>query len=304
MAIESTAAQAMDGAIATKRQRHVSWTEVRQRLNRYDKPHTHIYGVPRGGLCASALLRHASVVTDASAATLILDDLIDSGATRARYAQCYPDKPFVALYDKQRDDKHEPWLVFPWEAHEAGGGAEDAVVRLLQHIGEDPQREGLLETPRRVVKALSELTSGYSQDIAGLLSKVFSEVHDEMIVVGPIAFSSLCEHHMLPFTGHAMVGYVPDRKVVGLSKIPRVVEAIAKRLQVQERLTDQVVAAIMEHLRPLGAGCTIVASHSCMCMRGVRASGAKMTTSSLQGVLRSDAAARSEFLDMCKAALQ
>lgn len=173
----------------------------------------------------------------------------------------------------------------------------DAVRLLLRQIGEDPTREGLEETPARVVKALGELTAGYAQDPAEILATQFTEACDEMVVVRDIPFFSLCEHHILPFSGKATVAYIPKGKIVGLSKIPRLVQCFAQRLQVQERLTNQITDAIAEHLGAEGAACVITASHTCMQMRGVRSHG-QMTTSCLRGVFRTDPVARSEFLSL------
>lgn len=171
------------------------------------------------------------------------------------------------------------------------------VVDLIRVIGEDPTREGLADTPRRVVDAWREMCDGYNTDIGELLSRTFPDKSDEMVIVRGIEFVSLCEHHMLPFTGRASVGYVPSiDRVVGLSKIARLVDAFAHRLQVQERLTMQIAAALEEHLAPVGTGVVIAATHSCMSCRGARKAGAEMVTSSLHGVIRYDDKARAEFL--------
>ena len=156
---------------------------------------------------------------------------------------------------------------------------------LIEIIGDDPKREGLLDTPKRVLKAYKELFAGYTQDPAEILQRVFKDGidYDQMIVVKNIPFVSFCEHHMLPFTGIAHVGYLPKGCVVGLSKIPRVVDVFAKRLQVQERLTDQIADAIFDNLQPQGVGVIISASHTCMSMRGVEKHGASMATTALRG---------------------
>ncbi len=180
--------------------------------------------------------------------------------------------------------------------------AENGVSMLLAHIGEDPRREGLRDTPKRVVKAWREMTEGYKQDPKEILSKVFKqESSDSMIVVRGVPFVSMCEHHCLPFTGHATVAYIPSpgAGVVGLSKLARLVHCFARRLQVQERMTKQIVEALRDHLRPIGAGCVIEAQHSCMALRGVRAN-ASMVTSELFGVFR-EAEVRQEFLSLANA---
>jgi GTP cyclohydrolase I len=177
--------------------------------------------------------------------------------------------------------------------------ARDGVRALLELMGEDPDREGLLDTPARVVKAYRELADRPG-DPATLLGKVFADVTyptDEMIAVGPVEFVSLCEHHLLPFTGTAWVAYIPSGTgVVGLSKIPRLVEHYAHRPQVQERLTTQIADALVEHLDPHGAACLVSSSHACMALRGVRKTGAQMVTSVLRGVFRTDPTVRGEFL--------
>lgn len=181
--------------------------------------------------------------------------------------------------------------------------AVDGVRALLRLVDPDPDRPGLVDTPARVVSAYLEMCNRPG-DPAHLLGRVFADTDypaDEMVAVGPIEFVSLCEHHLLPFTGHAWVGYIPsDGNVVGLSKIPRLVEHYAHRPQVQERLTTQIADALEEHLKPIGTGCVISASHSCMALRGVRKNGSAMVTSVLRGAMKNDPAARAEFLALTR----
>ncbi len=181
---------------------------------------------------------------------------------------------------------------------EEQGAAEEQVERLLDILDPDPSREGLEETPARVVRALLELTHGYHQDPKKILSKVFTADYDEMVVVRGIRFFSLCEHHLLPFTGTAAVGYIPDGKVVGLSKIPRLVNCYARRLQLQERMTDQIARSLMKHLGARGAGVILKAHHLCMGCRGVKQPDAEMITSTMLGLMREEPAARSELLHL------
>ncbi len=176
--------------------------------------------------------------------------------------------------------------------------AEAAVVQLLAHIGEDPQREGLRDTPSRVVRSLAEMTSGYSEDPAAILRTTFGESHDQMVVLRGVRFASLCEHHLLPFTGTATVGYVPGDRLVGLSKLARLVHCYAKRLQIQERLTDEIARALMEHAGARGAGVIVRARHACMGCRGVREPEAEMITSCLLGVMRERPEARMELMEL------
>jgi GTP cyclohydrolase I len=176
---------------------------------------------------------------------------------------------------------------------------EEAVRTLLVEIGEDPAREGLARTPERMRRMYDELTAGYHVDPDALLNGAcFSVEYDEMVVVRDIEFFSLCEHHLLPFIGKAHIGYLPKGRVVGLSKIPRIVDMYAQRLQVQERLTVQVADFLMEKLEPKGVGCVIEATHLCTMMRGVKKQEATMVTSSMVGTFRRDARTRAEFMGL------
>src|SRR5574341_726376 len=176
---------------------------------------------------------------------------------------------------------------------------EKNIKEILQHIGENPSRQGLEKTPRRVEEALKYLTSGYSKDIREVLNgAIFEEPYDEMVTIRDIEIFSLCEHHLLPFYGKCHVAYVPDGKIIGLSKIPRLVEVFARRLQVQERMTTQIANCINELLRPVGVGVVIEAFHLCMAMRGVEKQHAYAVTSSMLGAFRSDRGTRMEFLNL------
>jgi GTP cyclohydrolase I len=176
--------------------------------------------------------------------------------------------------------------------------AEDAVVSLLRMIGEDPSRNGLLETPRRVVAALREMTRGYDESPSEILSKTFEETSDELIVLRGIEFYSICEHHLLPFYGTVSVGYLPG-EVVGISKLARLVHCFARRLQIQERLTGQIAGAIAEHLHARGTAVIVTAHHLCMGCRGVKQPSTELVTSAMLGTLRDDAITRAEFLQLC-----
>ena len=172
-----------------------------------------------------------------------------------------------------------------------------AVERQLELLGEDPEREGLLRTPVRVAKSLAWLTGGYQMDVADVIGEgVFTEAHEDMILVRDIELYSLCEHHMLPFFGKAHVAYIPQGRIVGLSKIPRVVDVFARRLQVQERLTEQIAHALEEALAPAGVGVVIEAQHLCMMMRGVAKQNSSTITSALRGRFRDCPMTRAEFL--------
>jgi GTP cyclohydrolase I len=173
------------------------------------------------------------------------------------------------------------------------------VTEQLEQLGEDPAREGLLKTPERVARSLQDLTSGYTQNVSTVVNgAIFSESGEEMVVVRDIEIYSLCEHHMLPFFGKAHVAYIPNGRIIGLSKLPRLVDVFARRLQVQERLTLQVAEAIQETLSPRGVGVVIEARHLCMMMRGVQKQNSCAVTSAMLGYFRDDGKTRAEFLSL------
>lgn len=273
-----------------------------------------IYGVPRGGIHAAqavvaAAQRRVSgndrcpffLVEDPAVASVFVDDVVDSGKTRSKFAEEHPTTKFFALVDKPKENRMGMWVSFPWERMcNERGGVEENVVRLLQFIGEDPQREGLKETPGRVVKSYRELFSGYGKDPADVV-KVFEDgACDEMVVLKDVPFYSTCEHHMLPFHGVASIAYIPDKRVLGVSKMARILEIYSRRLQIQERLTEQVTECLEAQLKPKGAACLIEAVHLCMACRGVEKQGSAMVTSSLTGAFR-QAEVRSEFFSLVKA---
>ena len=173
----------------------------------------------------------------------------------------------------------------------------ELVRQIIVHLGEDPQREGLVRTPLRVAKALRELTSGYRTDVDALInSALFTEPYSEMVVVKDISFYSLCEHHILPFFGVCHVAYIPNGKVIGLSKIPKIVKAFSRRLQVQERLTSEIAGVIQTKIKPMGVAVVMEGRHLCMEMRGAESANSPTITSAMLGNFRSDARTRDEFL--------
>ncbi len=179
----------------------------------------------------------------------------------------------------------------------SGASFEDLVAEMIRRLGDDPQREGMLKTPERVAKSMAFLTKGYlekPEDIIG--DALFEECHRNMVLVKDIEVYSLCEHHMLPFFGKAHIAYYPDGRIIGLSKLPRIVDVFARRLQVQERMTDQIADALMAVLDPMGVGVVVEAYHLCMMMRGVQKQNSKTVTSALRGIFRDDAKTRDEFL--------
>lgn len=258
-----------------------------------------VFGIPRGGVNAAQLLTsvcQSLILTEKPEDTdIFIDDIIDSGATKKAWLSRYPEKKFYALCTASQDK----WIVFPWESNETEG-PEENVRRLIEFIGEDPHREGLLETPKRVLKSYQRLFGGYKQDAKSLM-KVFEDgACDEMVVLKDIRFYSTCEHHMLPFWGVAHVAYIPNGKVIGVSKMARLVDMFARRMQIQERIGSQVVDALMEHLQAKGAACVIEAQHMCMTARGVENQTAKMRTSALRGVFLENSETRAEFMQMIR----
>jgi GTP cyclohydrolase I len=178
---------------------------------------------------------------------------------------------------------------------------QEIIRRLLAGLGEDPTREGLLDTPKRVEKSLRFLTSGYATDVDSVLNNaLFTVDYNEMVIVKDIDFYSLCEHHLLPFFGKCHVAYIPQGRVLGLSKIPRLVDIFARRLQIQERLTNQIAETLREKVEPMGVAVVMEASHLCMSMRGVEKQNSVAVTSAMLGVFREDARTRSEFLELIK----
>jgi GTP cyclohydrolase I len=267
-----------------------------------------LYGVPRGGLPAALLVDrylglNTAFVASPKEADVFIDDLVDSGATRERYAQKFPSIPFEALFDKEREGLNG-WLVFPWEG-DTVGSAEDIPVRLLQFIGEDSTREGLKETPARFLNAWVEYTRGYKEDPKEVL-KCFQDgaelCSDEIVLVSNLQVFTTCEHHLASVFGIAHVGYIPDKKIIGLSKFQRLVDVYARRLQVQERMTNQIANALVEHVQPLAVGVVIEARHMCMEARGTCIRGAVTVTSALRGAFKEKAEARSEFMSLVRGA--
>ncbi len=275
---------------------NITWEQVYHKLEEVTKEfskETKYYGVPRGGQIVAGMT--GSAVDNIEDADVIIDDLIDSGATYERYKE--HNKPFVVLIDKRKELQGE-WLVFPWEAKEGDTEetVEDNVTRLLQYFGEDVSREGLQETPKRFVKFFKEFLSPPDWNCTSFEG----EGYDEMIVQTNIPFHSLCEHHIAPFFGTGTIGYIPNKRIVGLSKLARTLETYSRRLQNQERITTQVAEFLWNELEPKGVAVQITAKHMCMEMRGVKKHDTWTTTTKLLGIFKEDFNARNEFLNTIK----
>lgn len=281
--------QAMEGQVMK-----LSWEQIYYLIQ--FAPEGKLWGVPRGGAIVAGLTGRA--VDTIEEADWIVDDIIDSGATKERYSA--HGKPFWGLINRS---EHKEWVELPWEETDPTADLEDTVKRQLQWIGEDCKRDGLIETPKRVLKALKEMTVGYKENPEEILSKTFDVKHDDLIILKNISFTSLCEHHILPFTGKATVGYLPGKKIVGLSKLARLVLAHAKRLQVQERLTQSIAEDIERYLNPRGTAVVINAIHNCMVCRGLEMSGASMITSAMMGEFRTNIPLRAELLALINTTL-
>ncbi len=283
-----------------------------------------IYGIPRGGVSAAYLLALAfrsrgfavDLVSSAASAQIITDDIWDTGATMRRVmgeaSSIRKDLQPVVLFARSKEAtpswvqvgefiESSNWLVFPWE-NSIEASAEDIPIRLLRFIGENPERPGLAETPARFIKAWQHWSGGYQEKPEDIL-KVFedgAEKYDQLLIQRDIPIYSHCEHHLAPFFGVAHIGYMPDKKIVGLSKLSRIVDIFSRRLQVQERLTEQIAHALWEHLQPRGVIVVLQCRHLCMESRGIERAGTSTITSSIEGMLRELPALRAEFFSLLK----
>lgn len=277
----------------------LSWEEVFELLKPIQAQITEndlVYGIPKGGMVVCNFLK-CNPTHDVTQATIIVDDIVDSGRTKIKYTQLNPKAKFLTVVDKQTQKQYSGYIVFPWETQE--DDAETVIAKMIEHIGDDPNREGLLDTPKRVVKSWNTLFGGYFQNPAEVLQTAFTVDCDEMIISKDIEFYSTCEHHMLPFFGKAHIAYIPKSKVVGLSKLSRLLEVYCRRLQIQERLTNQIADGLMDVVKPLGCGVIIEAQHFCMVCRGVQKKNSTMVTSAIRGLFKS-AEVKNEFHKLVK----
>lgn len=271
------------------------------------KDFKNIYGIPRGGYAIAIELGKAlklPVITDEeeiTSKTLIVDDLIDSGKTLAQY----PNNKKAVLLVKNGKKKQvdyfgaeaDGWIKFPDESENE---VQDHITRVMQYIGEDTSREGLIETPKRVQRAIDEIFAGYKQNPKDLMKTFTQGTCKEMVILKNCEFYSTCEHHMFPFFGHISIGYIPNKKVIGISKLARLVDLYSKRMQIQERMTTQIADTIMKELDALGVYVVCEGVHFCMRSRGVKKQDASMITSAVRGIFKKDPKARQEFLTLIK----
>ena len=272
----------------------LNWEDIFSRIDYIKKKYkidkkSKIFGVPKNGMILAGFF-NAVNVSSPEDADFILDDIIDSGLTKKKYKKLFPKKKFIALFEK---DPKVAWVNFPFEKN-IDEDQSDTVVRLLQIIGENPKREGLLDTPRRYLSAFEEFLNPPVFN----MTTFDAESTDEMIVQLDIPFYSFCEHHLLPFFGKGYIAYIPDKKIVGLSKLARTLETFARRLQNQERITNQVADYLQENLEAKGVAVVLKARHLCMEMRGVKTSDTNTITSKLLGYFRTDERTRAEFLNL------
>lgn len=255
-----------------------------------------VFGIPKGGMIVSNFLE-CKKTHNPNEATVIVDDIVDSGKTKNLHTENFPKARFLSVIDKQVGSKYDGYIVFPWE--QAEEDAEHTVAKMIEHLGDNPLREGIIDTPKRVVKSWKTIYGGYSQTPEEVLKTSFNVDYDEMIISKDIEFYSTCEHHMLPFFGKAHIAYIPRANVVGLSKLSRLLEVYARRLQIQERLTNQIADGMMKVMNPLGCGVIIEAKHFCMVCRGVQKKNSTMITSAIRGLFKS-AEVKNEFHRLCK----
>lgn len=273
-----------------------------------------VFGVPRGGTIPAIELSRALGVPfipsfdeshDDSRNIIVIDDIVDSGRTRMRY-KVYP---FYALVNKDQGTRQgilpfqyalgttSEWVHFWWE-HEPAIDIKDSIIRQLEYIREDPNREGLRKTPARVERAWQELFKGYQKDPKEIFTTFETDGYSGIVLLKNIEMFSMCEHHILPFAGRAHIAYIPNEKVIGISKLARLLEIYSRRLQIQERICEQITTDLMNYLEPKGAACIIEAEHFCIRMRGVNKQNSTMVTSSLKGMFLDNPGAHNELLQL------
>lgn len=281
--------------------------QLAQKIKKSGKKYTNIYAIPRGGYLIGVILSNDLNIpmeldkNDIRKDTLIVDDLIDSGKTLSQFPK--NDKAVIFVKNGKKKavtyyvEETDEWVKFPDEKDDE---VQEHIERIMQYIGEDTSREGLLETPKRVQRAYNEIFSGYKQNPKDLMKTFTQGTCEEMVILKNCEFYSTCEHHMFPFFGHVSIGYIPNKKVIGISKLARLVDLYAKRMQIQERMTTQIADTIMKELDARGVYVVCEGVHFCMRSRGVKKQDASMITSAVRGVFKKDAKARQEFLTLIK----
>ena len=281
--------------------------QLAQKIKKNGKKYENIYAIPRGGYLIGLILSDALRIPmelDKECIkkdTLIVDDLIDSGKTLSQFPK--NDKAVLFVKNGKKKsvtyyvDETNEWVKFP---DEKDNDVQEHIERIMQYIGEDTSREGLLETPKRVQRAYDEIFSGYKQNPKDLMKTFTQGTCEEMVILKNCEFYSTCEHHMFPFFGHVSIGYIPNKKVIGISKLARLVDLYAKRMQIQERMTTQIADTIMKELDARGVYVVCEGVHFCMRSRGVKKQDASMITSAVRGVFKKDPKARQEFLSLIK----
>lgn len=282
------------------------------KIKKTGRKYKYIYPIPKNGLYVAEYLSNYLNITlclDLNVAVeedydkiLFVDDLIDSGRTLNKFPRRF-DRAVLFVKNNNEDSvnyyvkKINKWIVFPWEKE---NDIEDTIIRQLEYIGEDPTREGLLATPKRVVDSWKELYSGYRIDKNNIFTVFEDGACDEMVILKDCEFYSTCEHHLLPFYGKINIGYIPNGKVIGISKLARLVEVFSRRLQIQEKMTAQIADEIIGKLEATGVMVTCEAQHFCMTSRGIKKQSSKMITSAIRGVFKDDSIVRQEFLNLIK----
>ena len=269
----------------------IQWSQIFELCDEIKEkfPNKKFWGVPRGGQVIAGILGNA--VDSIEECDVIVDDIIDSGRTKEKYKDY--KQPFIPLFDLRKIETND-WLIFPCEKTQID--LEDNVVRLLEYFGEDVTRDGLKETPKRYLNFFKEFLNPPEYNF----TTFDGEGYDEMIVQTNIPFYSLCEHHIAPFFGHGHIAYIPNKKIVGLSKLARTLDTFSRRLQNQERITTQVAEYLQDKLNPIGVAVVLSAKHLCMEMRGVKKHNTFTKTSKMIGAFRNKSEARAEFLKLIK----
>jgi GTP cyclohydrolase I len=273
--------------------KEITWDDILSRLQEIQITHnitkdTMVYGVPKNGMILAGFLNCHQIV-DPSHAEIIIDDLIDSGRTKAKYTSMFPKAKFIHLFEPGKE-----WLHFPFEK-KVSEDQEDCLVRLLEIIGEDVNREGVKETPKRALKMWKEVTEKPKLNITTFDSKGY----DQMIISKDITYYTFCEHHMIPFFGTCSIGYIPNKRIIGLSKLARTVDYFAKGLNTQEYMTQNIANFLQKELNPKGLGVLTKGRHLCQEMRGIKKEG-QMITTALKGAMFDKLEVRNEFLDAIK----